>query len=463
MKLYLAGDASKGYSDWVIITENKRVVLQDTQLDDTHAGHCKLFSLLKSCFEQHPGAQMYAAMESTGGYENNWLNSLKSYQKVFDIKVARLNPLGVHFNQRADMNRNVTDAISALNIARYMIDHSQNIRYDPDEKWKSMCRHWNFVEMQKKQRVQTINQMETLLYSANPSLMRFKKDFLPNWLLELIILCPTEADLAKAKPAKLAKIPYLSLSRAKQLVEDARQGIASYTDKTAAILIRQMAMQIKIFDRSIKSQMSLIEQELNCPQVELLRSFKCIDTTSAIGLMLEISSIERFAKVKGICCYFGLHPKIKQSGDRVMGVHMSKQGSRNMRKILFNITMSAIVHNPIIKDLYERKKAQGMQPYAAMGVCMHKILRIVYGMLKNMQPFDPGVDKLNAERSSQKQPRKEQLKTANTQKTRRHQQYDSKAPVSSKQTKKRKEQALSQSEINNHLERDPHVPFNVVV
>ena len=76
---------------------------------------------------------------------------------------------------------------------------------------------------------------------------------------------------------------------------------------------------------------------------------------------------------------------------------------------------------------------------------MHKILRIVYGMLKNMQPFDPGVDKLNAERSNQKQQDKEQQKTANTQKTRRHQQYDSKAPVSSKQTKKRKEQALSQS------------------
>jgi transposase len=293
--------------------------------------------------------------------------------------------------------------------------------------------------------------------------MRFKKDFLPNWLLELIILCPTEAQLAKAKPAKLAKIRYLSLSRAMELVEDARQGIASLTDKNAAILLIQMARQIKTFDSNIKSQMSLIEQELDCPQVELLRSFKCIDTTSAIGLMLEIGAIERFATVKGICCYFGVHPKFKQSGDKTMGVHMSKQGSKKMRKILFNITLSAIVHNPLVKDLYERKKAEGMQSYAAMGACMHKILRIVYGMLKNMQPFDPGVDKLNTERSNQKQQDNKQQKTANTQKTRRHQQYDSKAPVSSKQTKKRKEQALSQGEINNHQERDPHVPSNVVV
>ena len=270
MKLYLGGDASKGYSDWVIITEKKRVVLEDTQLDDTYAGHCKLFSILKDYFDRYPGVQVYAAMESTGGYENNWLNSLKSYQKTLNLKVARVNPLGVNFNQRAEMKRNVTDAISALNIARYMIDHDENIRYDQDEKWKSLCRHWNFIEMQKKQRVQTINQMETLLYGANPILMRFKTDNLPNWLLEVIIMCPTEADLAKAKPSKLAKIPYVSLSRAKELVEDARQGIASLTDKTTAILVRQIAMQIKIFDQGIKSQMHLIEQELSCPGIEFL-------------------------------------------------------------------------------------------------------------------------------------------------------------------------------------------------
>jgi transposase len=462
MKLYLGGDASKGYSDWVIITERKRVVLKDTQLDDTYAGHCKLFSILKAYFDSHPGVQMYAAMESTGGYENNWLNSLKSYQKTFDLKVARVNPMGVNFNQRAEMKRNVTDALSALNIARYMIDHPEHIRYDQDEKWKSLCRHWNFVEMQKKQRVQTINQLETLMYSANPSLMRYKKDNLPNWLLEVIILCPTEADLAKAKPGKLAKIRYVSLSRAKELVEDARQGIASLTDKNAALLIRQMALQIRIFDQGIKSQMLLIEQEMTGPEIELLSSFTGIDTTSAIGLLLETGSIERFPTVKGFSCNFGLHPKFKQSGDKVMGIHMSKQGSKNMRKILFNIAKCAIVHNPLIKEIYQRKQSEGMKPMAALGVCMHKILRIVYGILKNKQPFEPQVDKLNTERSKQKQQVKERQKAAFTEKTRRYQQYDSKAPISRKQSKKRKEHALSQGEITNHIARDLHVPLNEV-
>ena len=447
MKLYLAGDVSKGYADWVILSEKKQAVLENFQLDDTYAGHCKLYATLEAYVDKHPGVELYAAVESTGGYENNWYNTLKSYQKVFNLKVARINPSGVNLDRRAGMKRNVTDAISALSIAEYMINHPGNIKYDQDDQWKSLCRHWNFVEMQKKQRVQTINQLETILYSANPTLMRFKKDNLPHWLLELIIQCPTAEKLAKAKPEKLAKIPYLALGRAKGLVAEAKQNIASSTDKNAETLVSQIARQIKVFDQNIKSQMHLIEQELISPELELLKSFNGIDTVSAMGLLLEIETIERFPTVKGFSCYFGLHPKFKQSGDKIIGIHMSKQGSKNMRKILFNIAKGAITYNPLVKAIYEKKVSQGMSKLAAIGVCMHKILRIIYGMLKNKQVYNPLIDKQNCERSKDKQQEKQQQENANINKNRRYQEFDEQAPISRKQTKKRKEHALSQGEL----------------
>ena len=447
MKLYLGGDVSKGYADWVILSEKKQTVLENFQLDDTYAGHCKLYSMVEAYVEKYPGSEIFAAVESTGGYENNWLNTLKSYQKVFNLKVARINPAGVTFNRKAGMKRNVTDAISALSIAEFMIDHPKNITYDQDDKWKSLCRHWNFVEMQKQQRVQTINQLETILYSANPTLMRYKKGDLPNWLLELIIQCPTADKLAKAKPEKLAKIPYLSLARAKELVAEADQNIASATDRNAEILVSQIAMQIKLFDQNIKSQMQLIERDLTCPEIELLKSFKGISTISAIGLLLEIETIERFPTVKGFSCYFGLHPKFKQSGDKVIGVRMSKQGSKNMRKILFNIAKGAITYNPLIMSVYEKKLSHGMKKMAAIGVCMHKILRIIYGMLKHKQEYNPLIDKLNCEKSKDKKQEKQQQENANIEKSRRYQEFDVKAPISRKQTKKRREHDLSQCEI----------------
>lgn len=447
MKLYLGGDVSKGYADWVVLSENKQIVHENFQLDDTYAGHCQLYTMLESYFDRNNGLEMYAAVESTGGYENNWFSTLKSYQKVFNLKVARINPSGVNLNRRAAMKRNVTDAISALSIAEYIINHPDNIVYDQEDKWKTLCRHWNFVEMQKAQRTQTINQLETILYCANPILMRYKKGNLPRWLLELIIRCPTADKLAKAKPESIAKIPYLKLSRARSLVAEAKQNIASATDRNAELLVRQIALQIKAYDQNIKTQMQLIEKELICPEIEILKSFKGIDTVSAIGLLLEIEAIERFPTVKGFSCYFGLHPRFKQSGDKIIGVRMSKQGSKNMRKILFNIAKGAITFNPLITEVYERKLSEGMSKMAAIGVCMHKILRIIYGMLKNKQSFNSLIDKQNYEKSKSKQQEKQHQESSNIDKNRRYQKFDESAPVSRKQTKKRKEHDLSQYEI----------------
>jgi hypothetical protein len=126
---------------------------------------------------------------------------------------------------------------------------------------------------------------------------------------------------------------------------------------------------------------------------------------------------------------------------------MSKQGSKNMRKILFNITKTAIVHNPLIKEIYEKKLSQGMTKMAAIGVCMHKILRIIYGILKNKQAFDPEIDRRNAEKSKAKHQEYLQNEIANIFKSRRYQEYDENAPISRKQTKKRKEHDLSQCEV----------------
>lgn len=447
MKFFLGGDVSKGYTDWVILSEKKQTVMENFQLDDTYDGHCNLYSVLEDYSDKYPKCEFFAAVESTGGYENNWVNTLKGFQKSFNLKVSRINPAGVNYNRKAGLNRNVTDAISAVSIAEYMINHPANVVYDQDDQWRSLSRHWNFVEMQKHQRVQTINQLETILYNANPTLMRYKKGDFPNWLLELIIQCPTSDKLAKAKPEKLAKIPYVTLGRAKTLIAEANQNIASATDGNAEILVSQIAQQIKMFDQNIKGQMQLIEREITCPEIDLLKTFIGINTVSAIGLLLEIEAIERFPRTKGISCYFGVHPKFKQSGDKIIGVRMSKQGSKNMRKILFNIAKTAIVHNPLIKEIYEKKVSLGMSKMAAIGVCMHKILRIIYGMLKTKQAFNPLIDKQNVEHSKAKHQEKLQNESAYIIKNRRYQEFDEKAPISRKQTKKRKEHDMSQCEV----------------
>ena len=77
---------------------------------------------------------------------------------------------------------------------------------------------------------------------------------------------------------------------------------------------------------------------------------------------------------------------------------------------------------------------------SAMGVCMHKTLRIVYGMLKHGKAFDPQIDMANRQRTGK--PSEQVIKDE----SRRYQNYDSKAPISRRQKKKRLEREKSHSE-----------------
>ena len=111
MNYYLGGDVSKGYADFVILNFEKTVIENNFQLDDTNDGHGKLYELLLDFFKKYPSAHIYASVESTGGYENNWYNFLCKCKCELQLSVARLNPVGVHHNLKASMNRNITDKI----------------------------------------------------------------------------------------------------------------------------------------------------------------------------------------------------------------------------------------------------------------------------------------------------------------------------------------------------------------
>lgn len=439
---YLGGDVSKGYSDFVILNSQKQRVEENFQLDDTIAGHSLLYSRLLSFFEEHPGAELCAAVESTGGYENNWYNALRKFQSSLNIKTARLNPAGVCRNNEAGLKRIITDKISAQGVAEYLITHPEKVVYQQQDYWASLRKQWSFVKMLTKQSTQLLNQLESLLYSANPEILKHCQEGMPAWVMKLLKQYPTAAKLARARAKSVARIPHISTSRAKELVASAKTSVASATDTITGQLISATVGQILHIQKTIKEQTKIMAAECTLPEVELLRTFTGIGDYSAIGLMLEIQAVERFSTAKRLASFFGLHPVYRVSGDGVGAVRMSKKGRREPRRILFMVAMSAITSNSLISDIYQKHVANGMEKMAAIGLCMHKILRIIYGMLKNNTPFTPEIDLENRKRTSSK-PQGERKD-----KSRRYQDFDKNAPISGRQRKKREERRLSQNAVS---------------
>jgi transposase len=80
---YMGIDVSKGYADFMIIDRQKNPVIKGFQLDDTFDGHRCLYKTLEHFITEHPDASLFVGMESTGGYENNWYQSLTRFQGDF--------------------------------------------------------------------------------------------------------------------------------------------------------------------------------------------------------------------------------------------------------------------------------------------------------------------------------------------------------------------------------------------
>ena len=437
---YLGIDVSKGYADFVILDKSKQRIEDNFQLDDTFTGHCLLYERLYEFYKNHPDSLLYAGVESTGGYENNWFNSLVKFQGALNIQTARLNPLGVNANSRADLKRNITDKISAQNVAEFMIAHSEKITYQQQDALANIRRQWSFIKLLTKQSTQLLNQLESLLYIANPEILAYCQDRTPKWVLALLQKYPTASNLSRAKVKSLAGIPYVSIQRAEELIIGAKNSIASATDKITGQLITATVKQIVRLKQSIETQTKMVADHCRLDEVDLLKTFTGISDYSAIGLILEIQSVKRFSSAKKLASFFGLHPVFKLSGDGSGGFRMSKKGRKEPRRILFMVTIAAIKHNSLIVGIYKDRLENGMSKMAAVGYCMHKILRIVYGMLKTNRAFDPEIDQKN--RNKNVQCRKHIRKD----KSRRYQDYDSNAPVSRRQRKKRMERKESQSD-----------------
>ncbi|MCB9499682.1 MAG: transposase [Erysipelotrichaceae bacterium] len=435
---FLGCDVSKGYADFILLDNDKNIIEDNFQLDDTFIGHNNLCSFLTDFYKQHPNSSICSAVESTGGYENNWFNTISKLSDLFNISIVRLNPLGVSHNQKALLNRAVTDQISAKNIAEYLINHKNKINFSSKTFYASLRKQWIFIKLLVKQKVQLLNQLESIVYSANPEVLSYCKHSTPNWVLLLLKQYPTAKRLARAQVASLVKIPYITRLKAESLIAKAKLSVASSNDQVTESIIKATVEQILHLHKTISLHEKQMSDSCNLPEVNILESFNGIATYSAVGLILEIGAIERFPSPKHLASFFGLHPTLKSSGDGFAFVRMSKKGRREPRLILFNIARTAINSNPLIKEIYTKHLAKGMPKMAAIGCVMHKIIRIIFGMLKHNQIFDPNIDKQNQANSK---PKSSKVKLT---KVRRFQNYDAQAPVSRRQNIKRKEEKKSQ-------------------
>jgi transposase len=85
--------------------------------------------------------------------------------------------------------------------------------------------------------------------------------------------------------------------------------------------------------------------------------------------------------------YFGCDPKLKESGKWKGQVRMSKRGIELARTALFQAATCALLHDPDMKAVFDRKRAEGKFYLVAVSHVMRLQLRRLVAVLYDRKPF----------------------------------------------------------------------------
>ncbi len=124
------------------------------------------------------------------------------------------------------------------------------------------------------------------------------------------------------------------------------------------------------------------------------KEYKLLKMIPGVGLMLAGVTIavynrfENFENSKKACSFAGAAPSPYESGSSVKKRgSISKRGNPLIRKTLYMATLSAIRHNKIIKEFYERLLQKGKTKMTALIASMNKLLRIIFAVVKHKREF----------------------------------------------------------------------------
>ncbi len=111
--------------------------------------------------------------------------------------------------------------------------------------------------------------------------------------------------------------------------------------------------------------------------VDFLVSVPGIGWLTAIRLMLEIGSIDRFPRKEQFANYLGLVPSEYSSGEMERKGHITKEGSRGIRSWLVESSWIAIKKDPALLEKYRRVLSQsGSSKKAIVAVARTLAIRI---------------------------------------------------------------------------------------
>ena len=122
---------------------------------------------------------------------------------------------------------------------------------------------------------------------------------------------------------------------------------------------------------------------------QYITSIPGIGLATGAAILSEIGDINRFESPEKLVAYAGIDATVYQSGQfEALETHMSKRGSPYLRQALWQAASMAVLHDPQLKNYYQRKKAEGKHHGTAIGAVCRKLVARIFIILKENRPYE---------------------------------------------------------------------------
>lgn len=341
------------------------------------------FSSLFEKISKFSVSEIIIGLESTGHYGENFINFF--FQK--DFKIAVINPLQTSHLRKANIRDSKNDRLDSINIAKALLFGKHTYVSQKNLTNFSLKKLTRFRKSLIKQKTKTKIQLVSLLDIIFPELQYFFKSGVhSNAVYTLLKKYPSTEKIAALREKSLFSIlnkaskGHYKEQHASQLKSLAKSSVG-IKDTSISMHIPQLIQLIEMLDSQIKA----IEKEIDSfiDEESPILTIPGINTVAAASILGEINDIENFDSSSKLLAFSGLDPKIRQSGNfNASSCRMSKKGSSYLRYALIFTAWNLVRNSATFNRYYLSKRAQGKSHYSALGHTAHKLVRVIYTLLK---------------------------------------------------------------------------------
>lgn len=368
------------------ISSDGEVIFQPFSFSNDNGGFQKLISKLASLDKE----KILIGLESTAHYGENIISFLFN----LNFRIGLINPIQTSNLRKSNIRKTKNDKVDtfiiakALSLGNYSLITSRDINI---LKLKGLCRsRRNLVTLRSRAKIQLASFVDQLFpelnsffkgnLNLNVSYQLLKNYSSPQAILELDLDILSEF-LIKNSHGRYRKNDAIRL-------RELAQNSVGVNNPSLILQIKHAILQIELYDQQIAEVEFLYKQIVDSMGTTIL-TIPGMSYNLAAVILACIGDINRFNKSCQLLAYAGLDPSVSQSGNfQARSTRMSKRGSGMLRYSLIYSAHNVVLHNDTFNNYYNLKRSQGKSHYSALGHTAHKLVRVIFKMLKDNVEFN---------------------------------------------------------------------------